>query len=708
MNEDTIMEVREDFMVSPAGDSEPTFRTAHFLKPISNSIDEPPFDFNPSSTYSVFDPKEWPLKLHFSGWRIPPDKWVYWVDELRPIYESVWKKAGIFEAIMSSKCYMHKNRNLLHGVVEKWCCETNTFVFPFGEATITLEDVMVLGGYPVIGLPVFAKVEDKEMREVEKKLRLARQKPWQTSKAKATTTMWMDIFLDEGSEIEHEAFLVTWLSIFVFPYNNLVNQSLFPIAIHIARGNSIALAPAVLAGIYKDLTLFKKTIVDLWKHDVAGGDRFPLEVTFQSPFYLVQIWVWERFKNLQPQPVLINREDPLLFRWHKVQALKIDDVKLALDSAVDDFLWRPYGKYADKCGMFYPDDETWVPFSKELDKAMLAFAICLRVSELVGFDSIEQYLPHRVAMQFGVDQDIPSYVSRFNETKTVAWKNYRRLITDKKLYFPPKYFEADVTTRYARWWKESVLSHGDFIKKIVQKKRSPSSRKHRPCVGKLSRSFNEVGVPPGFPPNLVDFLNFGNFCYEPASENSTRECAKSDENIDGPFISAEHYQPDVLKEYKCGGIIHESDHLISQCSSASLGDSEKILPLKRTITNDILELSTDSLEEDFEDENGSKRFSIRKKVSSCNDETVAQHDHWFHSDTAAQAEAKETVEEKDDEVIVYLKAQNLKNQEELARLARQQEEILRLMALREKRDEELRQLLISVLRNQQPPPPSSS
>lgn len=80
--------------------------------------------------------------------------------------------------------------------MEKWCCETNTFVFSFGEATITWEDVMVFGGYPIIGLPVFAKVEDQEMREVEKRLILARQKPWQTRKSKATTRTWMDIFLD--------------------------------------------------------------------------------------------------------------------------------------------------------------------------------------------------------------------------------------------------------------------------------------------------------------------------------------------------------------------------------------------------------------------------------------------------------------------------------------------------------------------------------
>jgi len=100
----------------------------------------------------------------------------------------------------------------------------------------------------------------------------------------------MDIFIGKGTEIEHEAFLATWLSIFVFPHNNLVKSYLFPIAILLARGNIIALAPAVLASIYKDLSLFKKTIVDLSKYPV-GGDRYPLEVTLQSPFYLVQIWV---------------------------------------------------------------------------------------------------------------------------------------------------------------------------------------------------------------------------------------------------------------------------------------------------------------------------------------------------------------------------------------------------------------------------------
>ncbi|WJX37598.1 hypothetical protein P8452_25347 [Trifolium repens] len=213
--DDTIMEVRDDFMLSPAGDSKPTLRTAHFLKPIANSIEESAFEFNPfSSSSSVFDPKEWPLTIHFNSWRRTHTKWVRWVDQLQLRYETIWKKVGIFEAIMSTKCRIKKYNDLLYGIVEKWCSETNTFVFSFVEATITLEDVMVLGGYPILGDPVFISLEDEEMREVEKKLILARKELITDKKqgGDTRTSLWMDIFIDKGSEIEHEAFLVTWKS----------------------------------------------------------------------------------------------------------------------------------------------------------------------------------------------------------------------------------------------------------------------------------------------------------------------------------------------------------------------------------------------------------------------------------------------------------------------------------------------------------------
>ncbi|XP_019430670.1 PREDICTED: uncharacterized protein LOC109338001 [Lupinus angustifolius] len=498
------MEVREEFMVSPAGDSVPTYRTAHFLKPKANFIDH--------HFHENFQPNELPLSLNLKGWRYPQKPWVEWVDTLYPKFESLWKKVAIFDAIMRTKYEIVKNQDLATRVAEKWCSKTNTFMFPWGEATITLEDVMVLGGYPVVGDPVFTPLKGMEMKEIEKQLILARQEPWRTRRRKCLTSTWVKMFKNSGREIEHEAFLTTWLSMFVFPYKGFINYDVFPIAIHLARGNQIALAPAVLASIYKDLGFLKDRIVYLTKNPLVS--EVDLEVKLQSQFYLVQIWVWERFNNLKPEPNMINNGDPILARWHKVKALEIDNVRLALNLALDDFIWRPYVICAGKWRVFYPESEMCIlDFDPEFNKELLSFVRCLRVSELVGIGStIKQYLPHRVSMQFGMDQDVPGYVPRCNQTKAIAWKNYCRPICHRNLYFPSRLFEADVTTTYARWWKQSVMDHLDPVKNIVQKKRSARrSSGHWTHASKANRSGNDADVPPGFPPKYVGNMISGKF-----------------------------------------------------------------------------------------------------------------------------------------------------------------------------------------------------
>ncbi|KAJ0100993.1 hypothetical protein Patl1_04243 [Pistacia atlantica] len=95
---------------------------------------------------------------------------------------------------------------------------------------------------------------------------------------------------DTGNEIEHEAFLALWFSRFVLSPYNLVVKSVFPIAIRLVRRTRIALAPAVLASIYKDLTSFKEKIVALTKFDNWADEDNELAVTIRSPFQLVQIW----------------------------------------------------------------------------------------------------------------------------------------------------------------------------------------------------------------------------------------------------------------------------------------------------------------------------------------------------------------------------------------------------------------------------------
>ncbi|KAK2441332.1 hypothetical protein QL285_012643 [Trifolium repens] len=222
----------------------------------------------------------------------------------------------------------------------------------------------------------------------------------------------------------------------------------------------------------------------------------------------------------------------------------------------------------------------------------------------------------------------------------------------------------------------------NFVKNIVQKKRSLGSRKCRSFVGKADSRGNDIGVPPGFRPHLVDCLTFENFCYD-GSKTETR-------NIDD-FYADDHYENSVQD---CSPM---TKHLVG-----SLEEGFKD-------ANESIEAKMSSGRVCLSKTRGKKcSFAIRKKVSSSKKVTAAQHDVQFHSDNVAQVEAKETVEakereENDHEVVVLSKEQYLNIQKELVRLARQQEKMLWLMELREKRSEELRQLVISVLRNQQPP-----
>jgi hypothetical protein len=82
------------------------------LKPIANSIDELTLKFNQFSSSFDFEPKEWPLKINFTGWLLPQQKWVCWLDKLKPKFESVWRKVGIFEAIITTKCRILKKSKL--------------------------------------------------------------------------------------------------------------------------------------------------------------------------------------------------------------------------------------------------------------------------------------------------------------------------------------------------------------------------------------------------------------------------------------------------------------------------------------------------------------------------------------------------------------------------------------------------------------------
>ncbi|KAJ4827342.1 hypothetical protein Tsubulata_003298 [Turnera subulata] len=514
--EEAMVEERQELMVPMIGTNTnntnhpiPTKRMAHFLNPTITSPTTPGLVpklpvLSPSSSQPTFDPNNLPFKVTCS--RASPRLWISWVHNLEPKYQSLWKKAGIYEAIMgSTRTTKQEGYGLIIGLAEKWCPQTNTFIFPWGEATITLEDVFVLGGLSALGSPVFAcPVNTKEMKETEAKLFGARREIQRGPSLKPCQYAWMRLFKDSGSEIEHEAFLSFWLTRFVSAYSTTILPSrFFGIAIHLARGVQVALGPAVLASIYRDLSLLKGAMVGSKRgKNVSSG------ITVRSPFQLVQLWGWERFPGLQAEVISIKNGDPRSTLRPGLRSLQVKNVRLVLDTAGETFRWRPYASRLNSCHIpkFYKENGEWKYGLKSNED--LFFALCIRVSELVGLDCcIQQYLPHRVARQFGLDQDIPAHVARSNESEEIAWNNYIRPFGSIKMYIPSRFFNSDVTIQYLEWWQKSgqdVYNKDVLNAAVVRRKRSFRKRTGGVIWGSMGKEVGKsVCIPSYFPPKSV-------------------------------------------------------------------------------------------------------------------------------------------------------------------------------------------------------------
>ncbi|XP_047307485.1 uncharacterized protein LOC124910943 [Impatiens glandulifera] len=459
----TLMVEREETVMSPSRGGQPIRRNARFLLPSLNVEETSPTIMIPHSASPV--PND---EVYFDGWRKCTARWEQWVSQMRPLYQPIWERAGIAEAITGSLCNIIQHKEVILELSDRWCSETKSFIFPWGEATVTLEDVAAIGGFSLGDFCVLKPLETPDLKEVEDLLIAERREIVRSKASRACQKLWMDKFMDSGSDIEHEAFLSLWLSRFVFtgPAIDTVRTNVFPIAVHLSRATRIALAPAVLASLYRDLDLLKRREQRSTRKP-SKSRRPPNKITLWAPFQLVQVWIWERFESLRPQGIrTVGMTEPRICRWHiaRTEGLVNENIGRVFDESGKKFVWRPYTSrdYKGFMSELYGKKVERV-FNTYLDREVLEdFVRCIRVSELVGVevDCIEQYLPHRVGMQFGFDQDIPvGQVAREDGTSEIAWRNYARPIVDHVINVPTRLYEPEMTTRYYRCWKRSIRIH---------------------------------------------------------------------------------------------------------------------------------------------------------------------------------------------------------------------------------------------------------
>ncbi|WZY96934.1 hypothetical protein YC2023_069263 [Brassica napus] len=415
-----------------------------------------------STDESKLDIKALSLSVSFHGWREANSPFKSWAIKMSSLHRPTWRKAGIFEAVMASTKGLNKDTDLLLGIAERWCPDTNTFLFPWGEATITLEDVMVLLGFSVLGSPYFTPL-DSSGEEILRTLEEEWVKIRKGSSAHLVTKLqWMGRFMGTWGELEHAAFLGLWLSYFVFPTRYChVDKSVLSIAIHLSRGTRIALAPPVLAHLYADLSLLKEHIRGF--KTVMLNEKVELSALFK----LVQVWTWERFRELRPnntnplrqgEPRLALWDEPIQKRAKRPVRMrtKRNVREILANSKMESFEWRPYTKAVRNWEFpkFYPEKAKSVPVGPDLDEDFISFARCIKVSELVGKDSVECYFPNRVASQFGLLQDVPCPVNQSNLFKEAAWDEYNKPIDGLTLFVPFRSSVSSFTSVYCEWWRK--------------------------------------------------------------------------------------------------------------------------------------------------------------------------------------------------------------------------------------------------------------
>ncbi|KAE8650708.1 hypothetical protein Csa_010426 [Cucumis sativus] len=391
------------FVISKHGRQ--TERVARFLKPCATTADEA--ERVSYRAHLLFEEmssgqKRWPNRVNFQSWACPQRNWNKWVEKLEVQHSVMWKQIGIYDAIMGSCCDIKRNKDIILGLVEFWCSEMNTFVFPWGEATITLEDVMILGGFSVLGEPIKKDVTTKDL------------------------IMVVDAMRKRKSAISKA---------------------------HLVGGTKMALAPAVLAGLYKNLSLLKEKALSASNYG---------EITVIAPFRLVLLWAFEHFPQLvRTSPNVLKSGEPRAARWYKficqMDKSFVDPVFLSGQY----FQWRPYAADItnwNHSSYYRAEDHLEIDSGKNSDQNLQCYLICMTMCYLVGLDCRESYMPHRVAMQFGIDQDLPG--------------EFSGLVFGPKdvcFFVPPRSFEPGVSLKYSNWWKNSEFICGGKLPSVLRR-----------------------------------------------------------------------------------------------------------------------------------------------------------------------------------------------------------------------------------------------
>ncbi|RYQ92857.1 hypothetical protein Ahy_B09g099099 isoform F [Arachis hypogaea] len=173
--------------------------------------------------------------------------------------------AGLYHLVRLNSQWFWVDEPLLSAFIERWCPETHTFHMPFGECTITLQDVAYQLGLPIDGEPVSGCLTDFENL-------MENGRPAYAS--------------EETVRIYARAYIMMLLSsqLFVDKNANRIHLRWLPYLASMDDLSRYSWGSAALAWLYRCLC--------------RGTNRNV--VNLAGPLQLLQSWIFWRFPSLRP------------------------------------------------------------------------------------------------------------------------------------------------------------------------------------------------------------------------------------------------------------------------------------------------------------------------------------------------------------------------------------------------------------------------
>jgi hypothetical protein len=333
-----------------------------------------------------------------------------WSDAYRPF----------FERARLERCYdlghMYIDPQLITALAERWRESTHTFLMPFGEMTVTLQDVSFILGLPIYGLPLCLKTNDINWADkIEELLGVAPDETTFRRKSKILIkNKWLvqhfgqlsdEQALDPVQVVRHcRAFMLSFFGDVLFPDStgDCVSAMYLVLLEDMENIGEWNWGGAVLAFLYRQLC-----------ERTRSG-----RVEFGGCVLLLQLWSYFHI------PIGRGSVKPgvdIGVGGHAQRALGHHWIHCTRFADEYPTGYSPF--YRDEFDRLRSKDITWQPY--EVFRPLLApmcideEPITFRPQPLYFFWIIEMYNPDRVMRQFGLLQTVPPPV---RDTDYDEWK----------------------------------------------------------------------------------------------------------------------------------------------------------------------------------------------------------------------------------------------------------------------------------------------